>query len=227
MASSKKYGVSEIFGPTLQGEGSQSGTPCAFLRLAGCNMWSGKDEETRAKSKCPFCDTDFRLTERLSASTIANRIARQGVGLVVISGGEPMLQVDMELLIAIREKGITISIETNGTIEIPIEIRNLLDHVTLSPKVPPEGLKLRCCTDLKVLYPHPNPDIRPDEYYGWVTCEHRFIQPIAECQVFGDVSHETHYPELNADTIEKAIKYCYQHPEWRLSLQQHKIIGLD
>lgn len=207
----KTYVVKSIFGPTLQGEGSLSGKRTLFVRFTGCNAWDGR-EQTKAASLCPYCDTDFLGGERMSVGTIVNalkEIGRSG-DLVTLSGGEPTLQVDTTLVLALMDEGFTCAIETNGTRAIPRDLRALL-HVTMSPKVPREQIALEDCDDLKVLVPHPNPFITP-EAFATFPAKARWIQPVNQVS------------ELDAESVRVAVEKTMALPgDWRLSMQLHKI----
>ena len=213
----KRHIVHEIFGCTIQGEGGMVGTPCHFIRLAGCNAWSGRDED-RAASLCPFCDTQFRGGDHLTTDEILDRL-RDLPGhphWVTISGGEPMLQVSSTLLRALREDGWKIAIETNGTINIPRSYRRFINHLTLSPKLPRAQTLVTECDTLKLLYPHPNPLIRP-EAFADIKAKYRFLQPITPLggTMMGD----------HVQVVVKALLERY--PDWRLSLQTHLALGVQ
>ena len=208
----RKYSVHAIFGPTIQGEGGMAGTVCHFLRLSGCNMWDGRPE-TRAASKCPFCDTDFFSHTLATAEGIVDQLLALGaVEWVTVSGGEPGLQVDQGLCDALHRAGYKIAIETNGT----VPLRGVVDYVTMSPKVPPGAIGYTGPVDcLKLLHPHPNPLITPDAFRDF-DAGSRYIQPIT-----GDT------PEATAANMTGALVLLYSLPEWRLSVQLHKYIGVD
>jgi 7-carboxy-7-deazaguanine synthase (Cx14CxxC type) len=205
------YAVKELF-LTLQGEGMQAGRRAVFLRLSGCNLWSGREQD-RAKAQCTFCDTDFVGTDgenggRYQADALAARAqALWGAGerpLVVITGGEPMLQLDEPLFVALKAQGFEVAMETNGTLPALPGI----DWICVSPKA---GTKVvqRSGNELKLVWPQPGID--PAEMLGW-DFDHFLIQPL-DC----------------ADTAASqaaAIAYVMAHPRWRLSLQTHKLLGL-
>lgn len=207
------YTVKEIF-KTLQGEGRHAGRAAVFCRFAGCNLWSGREAD-RASAACTFCDTDFVGTsgpggDRFpSAEPLANRIeqlwgaARDG-RFVVLTGGEPLLQVDEALTAALHDRGFEIAIETNGTLPA---VRGL-DWLCVSPKA---GGPLRQTSgnELKLVYPQPG--LGPEQVSG-LEFEHFLLQPMDG-------------PDLEANTT-AAIAYCLDHPQWRLSLQTHKMIGI-
>lgn len=207
------YQVKEIF-YTLQGEGANAGTPAVFCRFAGCNLWSGREED-RAGAQCTFCDTDFVGTDGPGGGKFgsADELARacrmactadHGPALVVLTGGEPMLQVDQDLIDALHARGFSIAIETNGTLPVPDGI----DWVCVSPKA---GLPLvqQWGDELKLVYPQAGVD--PAQYLG-LEFEHRYLQP-------------KDGPAREANT-RAAIAYCKQNPPWRLSVQTHKILGI-
>jgi 7-carboxy-7-deazaguanine synthase len=208
------YAVKEIF-YTLQGEGANAGRPAVFCRFTGCNLWTGREAD-RAKAVCQFCDTDFVGTDGVGGGRFptADALARacratcagNGVGeiLVVLTGGEPMLQVDQELVDALHAQGFTIAIETNGT----LPVLDTIDWICVSPKAGAE-LKQSSGHELKLVYPQA--DIDPAQYLG-LAFEHRFLQPMDG-------------PDREANT-RSAIAYCKANPGWRLSLQTHKMLGI-
>jgi 7-carboxy-7-deazaguanine synthase len=207
------YSVKEIF-YTLQGEGGNAGRPAVFCRFAGCNLWSGREED-RAQAICQFCDTDFVGTNGEgggkfeTASNLASAIAMCWAAgetrrFVVLTGGEPMLQVDQELVDELHRRGFEVAIETNGTLPVP----RAIDWICVSPKA---GTRLEVTTgnELKVVYPQSGAD--PAEYAD-LLFEHFFLQPKDS-------------PQRDENT-RLAIDYCLSHPKWRLSLQAHKVLGL-
>ncbi len=207
------YAVKEIF-LTLQGEGAQAGRVSVFCRFAGCNLWSGRDAD-RAEAQCRFCDTDFDGTDGTdggryeTADALADAIARiwgaePGGRYVVLTGGEPLLQVDEAFIAALHARGFQIGLETNGTLEPPAGI----DWVCVSPKAGTE-LKARTGDELKLVYPQP--DAPPDAFVG-LAFKRFSLQPMDG-------------PAL-ADNTEKAVAYCLAHPQWRLSVQTHKVLGI-
>lgn len=207
----KTYRVKSIFGPTIQGEGSHVGTCVLFLRLAGCNRWSGLEKD-REKSFCRFCDTDFRDGQPMTALGIASALnAIDGPRKIVITGGEPTLQLDEELLLTLRENGYEIHLETNGSRALG-PLLSLIDHITMSPKQTREETRLERCDDLKLLFPLSHPFVNPDAFSDFPAMQ-KFLQPIAED------GYETNRDE--------AIAFIYRRPEWRLSLQTHKILGVE
>lgn len=207
----KRYQVKSIFGPTIQGEGSNTGTCVVFLRLAGCNRWSGL-EQHRDKSFCKFCDTDFRGGQPKTSNEILDALnALSGPKRVVITGGEPTLQLDLELLCALRNGGYEIHLETNGSKALG-ELHQLIHHVTMSPKQPVNETKLERCDDLKILFPLLNPLVTPEAFSSFES-KRKYLQPVMDQDY-----------EIN---LKKTVEKIYQLPEWRLSLQTHKILGVE
>ena len=207
------YAVKEIF-LTLQGEGALAGRAAVFCRFAGCNLWSGREED-RADAQCRFCDTDFVGTDGTrgarygDAAALADAIAAEwGPGrahrFTVLTGGEPLLQVDDALVAALHARGFEIAIETNGTLP-PVAG---LDWICVSPKAGNE-IAIRRGDELKLVYPQ---DGAPPEAFARLDFKHFALQPMDG-------------PDLAANT-EKAIAYCLEHPQWRLSLQTHKFVGI-
>ena len=209
------YAVKEIF-LTLQGEGVHAGRRAVFLRFAGCNLWTGREED-RATAICQFCDTDFVGMDgtnggRYNAGALAAKVAELwGAGsehrYVVITGGEPMLQVDDAIIEALHALRFTIAIESNGTIATHPGI----DWVCISPKAGSEVIQDKG-DELKLVWPQPGSDT--DAMESW-SFENYLIQPMDS----GDES-------LNRANIEAATAFVNAHPKWRLSLQNHKILGL-
>lgn len=207
------YSVKECF-YTLQGEGAQTGRAAVFLRFAGCNLWSGLERD-RAAAVCNFCDTDFVGTDGsgggkfASADALADHVAAQwqggrGAHYVVCTGGEPLLQIDDALIEALHARGFEIGVETNGTIEAPA----LLDWICVSPKST-AALKQLSGDELKLVYPQAD---APPERFANLDFRNFFLQP-------------KDGPERDAATM-ACIAYCLEHPQWRLSLQTHKITGI-
>ena len=208
------YAVKEMF-PTLQGEGAQAGRAMVFLRFAGCNLWSGRERD-RASAVCTFCDTDFVGTDGAGGGKFADAdalvdavaalwTAPTGDPWVVCTGGEPMLQLDPPLIDALHARGFSIAIETNGTIAVP----DTVDWICVSPKADAE-LAQRSGHELKLVYPQPGNG--PDDFAG-LAFQHFFLQP---CD--GPMAKE------NADAC---VRYCLEDPRWRLSVQTHKVLGID
>jgi 7-carboxy-7-deazaguanine synthase len=203
------YTVNEIY-YTLQGEGANTGRPAVFLRFSGCNLWSGREVD-RSTAICQFCDTDFvGGTKYASAVQLAEEVAGQWFGngtskrFVVITGGEPLLQVDRPLIDRLHELGFEIAIETNGTIEALAG----LDWICVSPKAG-TVIKQRSGNELKLVYPQRG--ITPQELER-LDFDHFFVQPMDG-------------PDVKQNT-ELAARYCLEHPRWRLSLQTHKMLGI-
>lgn len=205
------YAVKEIF-LTLQGEGMQAGRRAVFLRMAGCNLWSGREQD-RADAKCTFCDTDFVGMDgenggRYDAAALAAKVSAlwgQGEGrLVVVTGGEPLLQLNNALVDALHANGFEVAVETNGTLPAPVGV----DWICVSPKGSAEIVQ-RSGNELKLVWPQEGVD--PQAMVGW-DFDHKLIQP-KDCA------------EAEAARAE-AIAYVMAHPQWRLSLQNHKLLGL-
>jgi 7-carboxy-7-deazaguanine synthase (Cx14CxxC type) len=208
------YSVKEIY-YTLQGEGARAGRAAVFLRFAGCNLWSGLERD-RAKAVCQFCDTEFVGTDgpgggkfpdaTALARAVTEKWPRGAMGnpYVVCTGGEPLLQIDAALIAALHEAGFEIGIETNGTLEPPQGI----DWICVSPKANAEFV-LRRGNELKLIYPQQG---APPERYAALSFDNFFLQPM------DSPSRE--------DNTRAATDYCLAHPQWRLSLQTHKLIGI-
>ena len=208
------YSVKEIF-YTLQGEGANMGRPAVFCRFAGCNLWSGLERD-RASAICNFCDTDFVGVDGdgggkfASAQLIAQRIAAtwraeaHGQRLVVLTGGEPALQLDAELIDALHAEDFEIAIETNGTLPLPEGI----DWICVSPKAD-APLQVTRGDELKLVFPQ---HLAMPEQFEDLAFEHYFLQPMDG-------------PEREKNT-RRAIEYCLAHPVWRLSVQTHKFLGI-
>lgn len=210
------YFVKEIF-YSIQGEGYYSGRPAVFCRFAGCNLWSGKEED-REKSGCNFCDTDFvgcdgpdggvyktkeELSDKIRRLWPASN-SKSIRPLVVCTGGEPLLQLDTELMSVLHGNGFEIAVETNGTISPPEGI----DWLCVSPKAGTD-LLVRDGDELKLVYPQPGAE---PEKYAMLNFQHFFLQPM-------DSSGRK-------NNVRLATEYVLSHPQWRLSLQIHKILGI-
>ncbi|WP_295375555.1 7-carboxy-7-deazaguanine synthase [uncultured Pseudacidovorax sp.] len=208
------YAVKEIF-YTLQGEGAQAGRPAVFCRFAGCNLWSGREED-RASAQCRFCDTDFVGTDGTlggkfaTAEILADQVAAcwpvpaHDHRFVVLTGGEPLLQVDDALVAALHARGFAIAIETNGTLPAPAGI----DWICVSPKAG-NALVQRRGDELKLVWPQAGIDLAEMEALDF---GRRYLQPLDD-------------PQRAAHTRE-CIDVCLQRPQWRLSTQTHKVIGI-
>ena len=205
------YSVKEMF-LTVQGEGGQAGRPAVFLRFAGCNLWSGREQD-RAKAICQFCDTDFVGTDGVGggkfetptalAEAVAGIWPGGGTPLVVCTGGEPLLQLDPALIAALKSANFEIAIETNGTLAAPDGI----DWITVSPKSI-AALVQTTGQELKLVYPQA--DCQPEQFEG-LEFERFSLQPM-------DGPNQM-------ENAREAYAYCLAHPLWRLSLQTHKWIG--
>ena len=202
------YTVKEIF-HTLQGEGANMGRPAVFIRFAGCNLWTGREED-RGKAVCQFCDTDFvggtRFTdaETLAEAAVTLWPKDQPHRMTVITGGEPLLQVDAPLLAALRARQFYIAIETNGTQPLPAPV----DWLCVSPKAN-APLVLNAADELKLVYPQPK--AMPDRFDAFPAKVY-WLSPM-------DGEHR------QANTAEAAA-YCLSHPRWRLAIQAHKFWGI-
>ncbi len=221
------YRVKEAF-YTLQGEGAQAGRAAVFCRFSKCNLWNGREAD-RANAVCNFCDTDFVGTDGQnggrfdSAEALADHIAAlwpsdtEGEGVkpyVVCTGGEPLLQLDEPLIEALHARGFEVGVETNGTLPAPAGI----DWLCVSPKADAEVV-IHDCDELKLVYPQP---LAPPERFGFIRARHYFLSPMASPAI----------PESGADPVKtsntrRAIDYCLQNPRWRLTIQMHKIVGID
>lgn len=207
-----RYSVKETF-YSLQGEGARAGRPAVFCRFTGCNLWSG-EEKHRASAACNFCDTDFVGTEGVGggkfthAQTLADNLAaywpdnQQGVPYVVFTGGEPLLQLDDALIKAMHQHGFEIAVETNGTLTAPEGI----DWLCVSPKGQTQ-LVQRFGSELKFV--HPQVDVDPQQFCD-LAFEHFYLQPLAAAH----------------SNTETCLNYCLTHPQWKLSLQTHKMLGI-
>jgi len=207
------YTVKEIF-YTLQGEGAHAGRPAVFCRFAGCNLWSGREAD-RSTAVCQFCDTDFvgvgpdggrfATADALAAAVAAEwPTGERGRPFVVCTGGEPLLQLDASLIAAFHDAGFEVAVETNGTQVPPPDI----DWTCVSPKADAE-LVLETGDELKLVFPQVRGE--PERYAG-LAFEHFYLQPMDG-------------PDL-AEHTQRAIDYCLRHPQWRLSLQSHKLVGI-
>ncbi|MDP2214968.1 7-carboxy-7-deazaguanine synthase [Phenylobacterium sp.] len=207
------YSVKEIF-LTLQGEGGQAGRPAVFCRFAGCNLWSGREID-RARAVCTFCDTDFVGMDGpgggrfADADALADAVALAWTGglenrLVVCTGGEPLLQLDGPLIGALHARGFTIAVETNGTLAAPAGI----DWICVSPKAQAAVVQTSG-QELKLVFPQSGVD---PQRFAALDFERFYLQPMDG-------------PDRAANT-EAAIAYCLAHPQWRLSVQTHKYLGI-
>jgi 7-carboxy-7-deazaguanine synthase (Cx14CxxC type) len=208
------YAVKEIF-YTLQGEGANAGTPAVFCRFAGCNLWSGREAD-RDGAACDFCDTDFvgtggsgggkfgdaaALADAVEAAWPARETRHR---FVVVTGGEPLLQLDQAAVEALHARGFRVAVETNGTLAGPRGV----DWICVSPKAG-AALVLEAGDELKLVFPQPG---APPERYEHLAFAHFFLQPMDG--------------PARADHTRAAVEYCLAHPRWRLSVQSHKMIGI-
>ena len=211
------YSVKEIY-YTLQGEGAQTGRPAVFLRFAGCNLWTGREKD-RARAVCNFCDTEFvgtdgpgggkyKTAEALASAVDGHWPAtfRRDKPYVVCTGGEPLLQLDDAAIDALHARGFEVAIETNGTLASPAGV----DWICVSPKA---GAAVVQATgqELKLVYPQKESEAQPDRFEH-LEFDHFFLQPLDD-------------DSLDSNT-RATIEYCLEHPQWKLSLQTHKIIGI-
>lgn len=207
------YTVKEIF-YTLQGEGRQAGRAAVFCRFSGCNLWSGREED-RSKAICQFCDTDFVGTgddggKFAGAAALAARIAAEwrgagGQPYVVFTGGEPLLQLDDALVDAMHAQGFEVAVETNGSLPAPAGI----DWICVSPKAGADWVQ-KSGHELKLVFPQPT--LLPSELPDDLQFEHYYLQPMDS--------------PLQRQNTQEAIAWCMAHPEWRLSVQTHKVINI-
>ncbi|HEX7981336.1 MAG TPA: 7-carboxy-7-deazaguanine synthase [Gemmatimonadaceae bacterium] len=217
------YTIKEIFYP-LQGEGRNAGRPAVFCRFSGCNLWTGREED-RERAVCQFCDTDFVgvgpdggrfATAEALADAVLSRWpvvegdrASGGRPLVVCTGGEPLLQLDADVVRAFHARGFEVAVETNGTQLAPEGI----DHICVSPKSD-APLVLTRGHELKLVYPQQQADAQPERFEA-LDFEEFFLQPMD----MGDV-------EQTQRNVRAALEYCLAHPQWRLSLQTHKLLDI-
>lgn len=208
------YKIKEIY-YTIQGEGYHTGRPAVFCRFAGCNLWSGREQD-RDKAICKFCDTDFWGTDGINGGKYtADALVDKILSLwpvnssmhcfVVCTGGEPALQIDAPLIQVMHDAGIEIAIETNGTVPLAEGI----DWICVSPKADTEIVVTRG-NELKLVYPQAE---NTPEQYEKLDFEHFYLQPLQD--------------ENWADNTAQTVKYCMQHPHWKLSVQTHKYLGID
>lgn len=208
------YRVKEIF-YTLQGEGQHSGRPAVFCRFTGCNLWNGR-ESGRASASCQFCDTDFADTHGVlggvySASELATTLSslwpasHQGTRFCVLTGGEPALQVDQALIDALHQQQFEVAMETNGTLPLKAQV----DWLCVSPKGS-NPLVVTQGDELKLVWPQPMHPVQPENYLT-LNFRHFYLQPL-------DLP--------GRDYRQSCVDYCLQHPDWQLSLQTHKLLGI-
>lgn len=213
MPKNRTYKVKEAF-YTLQGEGAQAGRAAVFLRFTGCNLWSGREED-RSTAVCTFCDTDFigtdgtnggRYTQKECADLVQSLWPGGGKPYVVCTGGEPLLQLDEPLIAALQKRGFEVAVETNGTLPVPASI----DWVCVSPKAN-AGLVVAKGHELKLVYPQTEANAQP-ERFTHLNFQHFFLQP---------------KDETGRDNTPATVAYCMAHPQWRVSLQTHKIMNIE
>jgi organic radical activating enzyme len=205
----RNYQVKEIFGPTIQGEGALIGMPVVFLRFAGCNLWNGK-METKADSPCFFCDTDFVGGEKMTVDDILARLTsyRANTEWIVITGGEPLLQLDKRLIDALHSRHWKINLETNGT--VPCDYLGSIDHVSFCPKTAPDTIRIPYCDSLKILWPL---SAATTDMYKDFPSGQKYIQPV-------DINNKGFRREV--------LPALYQlGSNWRLSPQLHKLIEVE
>lgn len=215
------YQIKEMF-YSLQGEGAQAGRPAIFCRFAGCNLWSGRESD-RSQAICNFCDTDFVGTngQRGGKFTHAQALSQAIFELwpspevppyVIFTGGEPLLQLDTDLIKACKALGCELAIETNGTLPLP----EGLDWVCLSPKGTARPI-IQHCHELKLVYPQA--DARPEDF-AHIQAQFRFLSPKNPPQLKTLI-------QVDSDAFRACIDYCLANPGWRLTLQTHKLLGID
>ncbi|WP_273444855.1 7-carboxy-7-deazaguanine synthase [Neolewinella agarilytica] len=213
MSRQRTYKIKECF-YTLQGEGAQAGRAAVFLRFTGCNLWSGREED-RHEAVCKFCDTDFigtdgqnggPYTQVQCGDLVQSLWPGGGRPYVVCTGGEPLLQLDEPLIGELQSRGFEVAVETNGTVPVPESI----DWVCVSPKANADLIVTRG-DELKLVFPQPEAEARPEQFTQ-LDFEHFFLQP---------------KDEADADHTPATVAYCMAHPQWRISLQTHKLMGID
>lgn len=221
------YQVKEMF-YSLQGEGARAGRAAVFCRFSKCNLWNGREQD-RARAVCQFCDTDIVGTDGQnggqfeSAESLAQAIGAlwvkgasdsgQARPYVVFTGGEPLLQLDTALVERMHGSGFEVAVETNGTLKAPDGI----DWICMSPKAE-ANIALSRCDELKLVYPQA--DAMPERFEGF-PAQHFFLSPMADPHIrFGD-------DEIKAQNTRQALDYCLAHPQWRLTMQMHKLLGID
>jgi len=219
------YHVKEAF-YTLQGEGGQAGRASVFCRFSGCNLWSGREAD-RAAAACRFCDTDFVGTDGQNGGRFSDTVAladhlaalwpdqdglngRAASPYVVFTGGEPLLQLDEALITAMQARGFEVAVETNGTLPAPAGI----DWLCVSPKGN-NALTITAGNELKLVFPQAD---APPTRFARLDFDHFFLQPMDTGPACSSDDE---------DTVAASVAYCLAHPQWRLSLQTHKITGID
>lgn len=211
------YSVKEIY-YTLQGEGAQTGRAAVFLRFTGCNLWSGHEKD-RTQAICKFCDTEFvgtdgsgggkfKTAEALAAAVESHwpSTSENSKPYVVCTGGEPLLQLDEEAVVALHKVGFEVAIETNGTLTSPAGV----NWICVSPKAGATVVQVSG-NELKLVYPQKESEAQP-ELFERFDFDHFFLQPLDD--------------DFREHNIKVTIEYCMKHPRWKLSLQTHKVIGI-
>ena len=228
------YKVKEMF-YSLQGEGARSGRAAVFCRFSKCNLWNGR-EDSRSSAVCQFCDTDIvgidgqnggefstaaQLAEAIEALWQQNQAKRifpphkqlKAIPYVIFTGGEPLLQLNESLIEEMHQRGFEIAIESNGTLPLPEGI----DWITLSPKAD-AAVVFERCDELKLVYPQ---ELAPPERFENFPADYYFLSPMA------DPSIRSGQDNTKRENTRQALDYCLLHPQWRLSLQIHKLLGID
>jgi 7-carboxy-7-deazaguanine synthase len=221
------YRVKEMF-YSLQGEGAQTGRASVFCRFTKCNLWTGREKD-RANAVCNFCDTDFIGTdgknggEFNTAADLVYAITQLWTGegpsnakvkpYVIFTGGEPLLQLDEPLINEMHQQGFEVGVESNGTLPAP----EGLDWLCISPKADAEVV-ITHCDEVKLVYPQP---LAPPDRFKAIEARYYFLSPMADHSVIS--GRDT----LKQNNMRLATEYCLKHPQWRLTLQMHKILGID
>lgn len=214
------YAIKEIF-YTLQGEGQHAGRPAVFCRMAGCNLWNGLERD-RAQAQCTFCDTEFVGTDgtlggKYTAEALAEAIDtlwpehHSENKFLVLTGGEPMLQIDLPLLNALHARGFYVAVESNGTLALEASVVEAIDWLCISPKAGTE-LAITAGDELKVVVPQQGINL---QHLATLDFQHFRLQPL-----------DTGDTLLNQQHQQWALRYCLQHPQWKLSMQTHKILDI-
>nr|WP_269767735.1 7-carboxy-7-deazaguanine synthase [Oleiphilus messinensis] len=220
----KTYKVKEMF-YSLQGEGARSGRAAVFCRFSKCNLWTGREQDRKA-AVCNFCDTDIVGTDGQNGGIFTGALAlvdavtalwpdnAGGKPYVICTGGEPALQLDEELISCFHDSGFEVGIETNGTLPLP----NGLDWICVSPKGSAQVV-VEHCNELKLVYPQA---LAPPERFQNLSAENYFLSPMASPNVA-----DSALDAFKQENTRKALEYCLVHPQWRLTLQMHKLLGID
>lgn len=220
--SAKNFKIKEAF-YTLQGEGARAGRASVFIRFSKCNLWNGK-EEGRGAAVCEFCDTDIVGTDGVNgglysqeqllslAQSLWSPSDNEGSPYVVFTGGEPALQLTEDLIATFQQAGFECAVESNGTLPLP----NNLDWVCISPKGTSDVIH-RACNELKMVYPQK--DLSPDQL-DHITADFYYLSPMAQ---YGPKNSGM----IIQENMQAATQYCLDHPKWRISLQTHKLLGIE